>query len=206
MSESREAPFEDFFELEHFFELLDEWAAAPDTARLDDLCHERSHIRRRVAAVLARVRTVEVKSGMRGRHSHQFDLLSDLDSLLSEIEYPSELNANISDLKTRLQSAQVIADQIRIEARDEQIETARPAVKQTAKALEGLQRSNLERYGDPDEKKIRFDTAIIQTLRDHPQWSPTQAKRAVARQQGVSYDTVKRNSSPADAFKNRGTL
>lgn len=108
--------FDDFGEREHVFDLLEnEWADPdlPDSYCLDNnVSGSKSLFRTKVKELSEKLAALEAKNTKPPRrliHSHQSDILAELDFLLFICARPSVLRANLSPLKLLLMDAWVIS-------------------------------------------------------------------------------------------------
>lgn len=185
-----EAIFADLFERQHVFELLDEWARAPNTVELHDLCGGGAFIRQQTQRIIQAIAEVESAHGVVVGTSEQSRLLSELDNKLAFCWTPPRLQANLPRIKELLLYAQDIAKDLRID----RMELHAP---RGEKVLIGASRGHEGTHGTDEDKRARWEelqNELEQVMADNRNLSLTGARHRVAKTKGCSYRTVLRHT------------
>lgn len=168
--------FADIGERHHVFDLLDEWAAAPQSVELPDLCGEHAYIRRQVGRVIAAVSKLETSHGVVPGKSWHAQLLQELDNKLAFSRTPPRLKANLPRIKELLSIAQEIADELYVDRLEPQAQKAEKFTgnRKGVTALYRVAEDIVREIGDLSKKSILPTKVVIQELarltesRDHP--------------------------------------
>lgn len=195
--------FEELFEQEYVFDLLDEWASCPDC--LDMIWHtgSKSNFSNRLSLLISKVhdqerQAIKKNSKLVLGFSYQSELLSNLQGLLGYANSPSKLSFKLPEIKILLLQAMVIYLDIKYDNLDLIYSVSKPDAEMGKRRQSQVKdwskkgSETLKKYNDDDR------TGWLKTAEDMREKSPKLALRSIANhiqknnQKNPSTETVRK--------------